>query len=1184
MARTKSKAQLDAKLAALADSESDYGEAAFDSTVNDHYTTPPSSKRLKSNCPANDEDEDTKTPGQSKGEDKSYSLRRHPNASKQATPGIHAAIANRQLLPATRLEELSPTGQRPLPRGRSPLRGYTPGWSDYNPGHSVRHSTEPSSYGSFGGPSRPESSASNPAGYHVQHSGPSHPESSAPYPVYPSGFYQHQGPGFPQGFRQQEVAGQSFQAPAFQSGQSSALPPPANPFSQQNNPPCADHYGAPAVQPSVPPAAPGEQPFTNPSLVSSPQSFTKEIPSAPSKPVKHDLAADYISRRMHPTLHGPKHWNQFQNMVKHSEEQQLLWIEDYEPGSGSPVSAAQASDSFTAFMASMGNDDAADAYFDLHARRAALDPTQTRQARHRVFNNGFKSMKRVASQLEAAVGMNTLLICMGDTMEEDHSLLAHHVSDSLLDTFVKTWGKSPEQMALHVRAGLYHTVSQEVLIEEMRARVMAYDQDKKKGGTESSDAAESTSSTAAGDKDVEGDLRKALIGMASKAGLSWPAGVVVWGDMIKKNLAAGVQIVGYAHDIILPGKYPDGDKKKSGFAHALKKDHKISFWNSIHNPHHPFAFIKLDPADAEEQIDFNGPERLPPPAPASSSIIPSRRNKTSALTVDIPDAAAAKKPKAKKTGKSRSRPDVIEDIDQELDNASFDEASSSEGSALVDRSPVKLRTRLPKVKTEVVSGDEHDSSSGSSSAKRSREEQSTVLDAPPGKRIKSSNRLTSMDAPPIPLGALSTLPRAKSPAPASLGDANAAGSSDTVERQNCLPPGDRSNGAAAPRNQSMVPAFVQPNTASLPSQSGAMPNGAPFDGQNGFLHSQPGPLYNNPNSFNQQYLFNQQHNGSFNQPTVFHNQAPFGHQNNGAFPAPYHNQGGPAPSFNHPNAGHFTNQSSGPAFAQNGPATFSGPVAAPFNGQQYPQQQQQGYGGQFSSYPGPPNWNHPNNPAAPQSSHGAPPNVNGYNAQSYHGPTPNGSSGSGHTGEAPPAQLEPKTRLTVDEWTSRLAVLHQLGSLGFHLRWRSSAVKWTFGPISGSFVRSFYAITSPDVTSNGAVTKEFSTVCSYKSSKRMKMACCCFQDVDYWNAHHAPQLFSSASAPLPLTFLRPPARCSAPLLPLPPASEFPFAFNVLDPSDALDFSSEGMSGSGVGLVPGVGYRRWWYSHYAVVMT
>ncbi|KAJ7577433.1 hypothetical protein C8J56DRAFT_1061086 [Mycena floridula] len=1118
MARTKSKAQLDAKLAALADSESDYGEAAFDSTVNDHYTTPPSSKRLKSNGPANDEDEDTKTPGQSKGEDKSYSLRRHPNASKQATPGIRAAIANRQLLPATRLEELSPTGQRravsntsptpstrrrsasrahssrasssdlalldlrpesdhypALPRGRSPLRGYTPGWSDYNPGHSVRHSTEPSSYGSFGGPSRPESSASNPAGYHVQHSGPSHPESSAPYPVYPSGFYQHQGPGFPQGFRQQEVAGQSFQAPAFQSGQSSALPPPANPFSQQNNPPRADHYGAPAVQPSVPPAAPGEQPFTNPSPVSSPQSFTKEIPSAPSKPVKvskedkhkptrrgrladsvredvdrfierfndesldltkkHDLAADYISRRMHPTLHGPKHWNQFQNMVKHSEEQRLLWIEDYEPGSGSPVSAAQASDSFTAFMASMGNDDAADAYFDLHARRAALDPTQTRQVRHRVFNNGFKSMKRVASQLEAAVGMNTLLICMGDTMEEDHSLLAHHVSDSLLDTFVKTWGKSPEQMALHVRAGLYHTVSQEVLIEEMRARVMAYDQDKKKGGTESSDAAESTSSTTAGDKDVEGDLRKALIGMASKAGLSWPAGVVVWGDMIKKNLAAGVQIVGYAHDIILPGKYPDGDKKKSGFAHALKKDHKISFWNSIHNPHHPFAFIKLDPADAEdmhkgiipylihappphdlsqkrakriffpERIDFNGPERLPPPAPASSSIIPSRRNKTSALAVDIPDAAAAKKPKAKKTGKSRSRPDVIEDIDQELDNASFDEASSSEGSALVDRSPVKLRTRLPKVKTEVVSGDEHDSSSGSSSAKRSREEQSTVLDAPPGKRIKSSNRLTSMDAPPIPLGALSTLPRAKSPAPASLGDANAAGSSDTVERQNCLPPGDRSNGAAAPRNQSMVPAFVQPNTASLPSQSGAMPNGAPFDGQNGFLHSQPGPLYNNPNSFNQQYLFNQQHNGSFNQPTVFHNQAPFGHQNNGAFPAPYHNQGGPAPSFNHPNAGHFTNQSSGPAFAQNGPATFSGPVAAPFNGQQYPQQQQQGYGGQFSSYPGPPNWNHPNNPAAPQSSHGAPPNVNGYNAQSYHGPTPNSSSGSGHTGEAPPAQV-----------------------------------------------------------------------------------------------------------------------------------------------------------------------------------
>ncbi|KAJ7589288.1 hypothetical protein C8J56DRAFT_1048927 [Mycena floridula] len=56
---------------------------------------------------------------------------------------------------------------------------------------------------------------------------------------------------------------------------------------------------------------------------------------------------------------------------------------------------------------------------------------------------------------------------------------------------------------------------------------------------------------------------------------------------------------------------------------------------------------------------------------------------------------------------------------------------------------------------------------------------------------------------------------------------------------------------------------------------------------------------------------------------------------------------------------------------------------------------------------------------------------------------------------------------------------------------------------------------------------------TFEEDNNGSRACNCYRDDDYWDGHHAPQPFPSASAPPPLTFLPPPTRCSAPSPPLP---------------------------------------------------
>ncbi|KAJ7573024.1 hypothetical protein C8J56DRAFT_904168 [Mycena floridula] len=1129
MARTKAEAKAQAKAlkAQQAESDSDYGEPDFDSTVNEHFTTPPSTKSHT-------------TKGSTARPKTPMSLRRNPSPSKQATPGIIAAIAARKRLPLTTLEELAPTGQSrsvaaapsspssnrcSYSRGQSSreasiddsraasVDGITlhPEFDHYpqysrgreatsNYSHSRHGSSEPGFNSVFRGASvvtsvgdiaRPRSSASNAASNYSQHSSG---QGGFHNPIPNTSFYQGHsnvlphsgtGPSFHPGPRPPSVASDG------SSLHNQGHNPSANPIFHQNNPEYHRYHGATANGPMPLPPPPVQPRSEVPSVRSSKSSNKSdtaveeeqlhslsddnddddddeensdsdgerkgrrgrvsdsvkgEIDSLISSfnqaclemTKKYELASNYISRRMHPNPRGPKRWNQLQSMLKQSEAERKKWIKGYKPGT--TISRKQFSAAYKSFMAGMGTDEA-DLYFQIHNRRAALDPDQSRQSRHRTFLNATKAMQRIATQMEASVGMNTILISVGDTMEEDHSLVAHYVSEPLQEHFVETWGKSAAEMASHVKAGLYHTVSKEVLIEDMRLRVTAYDA-AKKVKTESREVTATNAFTgSSSDKDLENMIRAAFIAQAEHTGLSWPTNVVLWTDMPKKNVIAGVQIVGWPHGMRIPGEFPEcvSGKKKSGFAHALKRNDKLVMKAAFEDPEHPLEFRRLE-TSVERQVltsssalkdglapwlvfappphdsnqlkakrlfypdrqDFEGPERLPPPAAPVS-----RKAKGGSAVADAgPGPKKEKKMvsiKPKKQSKS-SRRDPLDDIDEAMEQESYGTSSSGDDN-FVDRSPVNLRSRTVKVEPAQV--EDEDPVSPRPSKKRPREDSV----GPETMRTKRG-RASAGDGITTPLPIESAAhPIAQDQNLRPVPPVQQQTTASTFPQSG--PASNSQGNAASFNNQNSAPAY---SGQTLPDQHGASFNAPPSYHNRNTTPSYPGqpapfqnpnggpgfaPSFQTPNSNS----FPMQNGGA-----SFHQGGPsFNAQTGPGFPGQNASGSSFAPQNNGPSFGHGQNQNSAPSFNpyHHGPPSFNGPANMAVDPSQL--HQQPGFGGQYPGYHAPgnqsgqPNWNQPNSSNGQSS--GAPHSSSGYNPYQggYQGAPQNGYTGLAQTGEAAPS-------------------------------------------------------------------------------------------------------------------------------------------------------------------------------------
>ncbi|KAJ7573273.1 hypothetical protein C8J56DRAFT_903766 [Mycena floridula] len=1077
MVRTKAKVKQDQK-AQQPESESDYGEADFDSTFNEHFTTPPSAKKYLGS-------QDTPT------SPKAHALRRNPSPSKQATPAIKAAIAARSRLPLTTLEELTSTGES---RSNIILKTLVVAYHRERRLQTILiHVMAPPNLASaqffVALQWRPVLAASL-----VQGLLPRMPlrttatillfkeDSATRFRILPS----------------TKDIPMSFLIPVLVQASNQDLdhhlqPPTGHLFMTKIHPK-DQRYSTGPMPPPPPPRQPQSQvPFVGSSSKSSDVSDTAveenrlysmsdddddddedeeesdsdtpgrrgcisdvvkaEVDSLISgfnqasleMTKKYQLTANYISRRMHPTARGPKRWNQLQSMLKDSEAERKKWVKGYK--SGTTLTRKQFSNAYKSFMAGMGTAEA-DLYFQIHNRRTALDPEQSRQSRHRTFINATKAMKRIATQMEASVGMNTVFISVGDTMEEDHSLVAHYVSEPLQEHFVDTWGKTPEEMATHVKAGLYFNVSKEVLIEDMRLRVAAYDATKKVK-TESREVIV-TSTGSPSDKDLENTIRAAFIAQADKAGLNWPANVVLWMDMAKKNVNAGVQIVGWPHGMRIPGEFPDtgSGKKKSGFAHALKRNDKLIMQAAFENPQHPLEFLKLQ-TSAERQAlkdgqlawlvfappphdsnqvrakrlfypdreDFGGPERLP--SLAASAV--SRKSKAGSSADAAPGPKMEKKPasmKPRKASKS-SRRDPLDDIDEAMDQESY------------GTGPLRKRPREDSFDAEKMRTKRSRASAGDGITPS--DPPSSIALAPASLPIESAAHPISQDqdlrppaVPPVQQQATtSTLPQS---GPTSNSQANTA----------------LFNGAPAYSGQSFPNPAVSCNAppmyqnlngaSSYPVQPGPFQNptgGGPFNGP-GSTNGGPGfaPSFQTHNSIPN--LFPMQNGGaSFHQGGLS-----FNAQTGPGFPGQNSNGGSFTSQNNGSSFGHGQNQNSAPSFNpyHNGPP-FNGPANMTVDPSQL--YQQTGFGGQYPGYHAPgnsngqPNWNQPNpsngqssngaphssgaahssngaphSSGGPHSSNGAPPPSNGYNNPYqgvYQGAPQNSYAGTAQTGEAAPS-------------------------------------------------------------------------------------------------------------------------------------------------------------------------------------
>ncbi|KAJ7571978.1 hypothetical protein C8J56DRAFT_907001 [Mycena floridula] len=481
---------------------------------------------------------------------------------------------------------------------------------------------------------------------------------------------------------------------------------------------------------------------------------TKELIIAGVRSLESDIAAlcaehhcsvDYIFHLLRPQSHGPMIWNGLEKMLSASEKHAVEWIPGYVEGTS--VTPAQMSVAYKAFMKKYTKEEAQD-YLDLHGIKILLEAPETRQGRTRTFRSSFATMERIAQQMEALQGTNTLLLSVGDTIEEDRSHVKLYMSPRL-EPFVKDFFPTPLPTLLtFMKASTFNTVSKEVNIENMQQFIANYEaelQTAEAGTRDDGGSADKTGALSKGDKTLEGEIRVLFVNLAAENNMNWPLDILPWGTMTKKNIDDGVQIRQWPHGAPIPGgSSKPGKNSNAGFGHAVLKDGKQLIKNSLEDkgpsglkfvrvkPNQlddlkngviPYLIFAAPPWNSSQKSaqrlfngkpsDFGGPERLPPPSR------PQRVRKEKEKSSDAAPAQKCIKPKKKKANK-----DPLEDLDEELDNAEFIGSDEDDEHDQVF-SPPMLRRRSTTVKLETV---EEDGawSPARSSVKRSAD----VLDAP----------------------------------------------------------------------------------------------------------------------------------------------------------------------------------------------------------------------------------------------------------------------------------------------------------------------------------------------------------------------------------------------------------------------------------------------------------------------
>ncbi|KAJ7579428.1 hypothetical protein C8J56DRAFT_1059023 [Mycena floridula] len=456
--------------------------------------------------------------------------------------------------------------------------------------------------------------------------------------------------------------------------------------------------------------------------------------------IENKCGTDYIFRLLRPQSHGLRNWNRLQKMLKASDEQRLKWIPSYV--SGEPMTAEDSSAAYTEFSQQY-TDKTGEEYLDLHSQLIDNDRVETRQHRTRTFRNGFDTMKRLAEQLETLEGINTLILAIGDTIEEDRSHVSFFVTPRL-DNFLRDFIPTPlSDLVTMMKASTLHTVSKEVNIDNMRQFIKAHE---KSSETANSEEAVSAGSAAANlDKDLEAEIRALFGQLAAKCDSNWPIDTLPWSTMNKKNLDDGIQVVGWLYGVPTPGETSErkGGKKvtNAGFGHAVLKRGKLglkaalldkgpnglkfikptpSQTEAMRNGEIPYLVFTSPPWDSTDVAgkhlfhrkgsDSAGPARLPPPAPPAAA---SRKRK------DVHFATNSQVERKMKQ-KSKKQPDILEDIDEKLEGADYEESDEEDDHELVF-SPPHLRPRSTRVKEEETNEGDGWSSAGTSN-KRSAEE------------------------------------------------------------------------------------------------------------------------------------------------------------------------------------------------------------------------------------------------------------------------------------------------------------------------------------------------------------------------------------------------------------------------------------------------------------------------------
>ncbi|KAJ7579780.1 hypothetical protein C8J56DRAFT_1058796 [Mycena floridula] len=483
---------------------------------------------------------------------------------------------------------------------------------------------------------------------------------------------------------------------------------------------------------------------------------------------KHGCTPEYIWRQMRSKSFGPKNWNRMQKMLKHSETEHMRWIDGYKPGM--KLTASVASAAYANFMSTMGDEDGEE-YLDLRAREDALDPEETRQSQHRTWKQGFCLLHRTVERLQTSVGMNVILMAVADTVEEDHSLAEYFISPRLSQLVQDFFLVSPWVFLSIMKGSLYNAVGKEIFLENMREFLAAAD------SVKSETSALSAGLVDEADKVVEKEVRHALIARAEKRKMNWPVNQVPWSDMIRHCIDDGFQIVNWPELVPLPGSKKKEDSKRGGFASVMGKTEKLRIRDALADEQYALDFVKVKPSqvldlkngiipylsfgppphDSKQERaqrlfynkpdDYGGPPRRLLPAPTAAITKPAARRARSHAQTDKPSTAAPIKPKprpAKKKSNNSAALSVLEDIDDMIDKASYDPGTSDEEEPDIVYSLKKLRTR--PVKLERI--DEYqedvfspgyipsrkrpalDSLRSDHSAKRSREENSSISDAP----------------------------------------------------------------------------------------------------------------------------------------------------------------------------------------------------------------------------------------------------------------------------------------------------------------------------------------------------------------------------------------------------------------------------------------------------------------------